>query len=61
MRLVKKTVNQDDIYTYHTFFADDVGSPGTDMTFLIFLMFLKGILVQIQLHVRHFVCLMMQR
>ncbi len=36
MRLVKKTVNQDDIYTYHTFFADDEGSPGTDMT-LIFL------------------------
>ncbi|MBU5915208.1 VOC family protein, partial [Vibrio cholerae O1] len=36
MRLVKKTVNQDDIYTYHTFFADDVGSPGTDMTFFAF-------------------------
>src|SRR5690625_2822703 len=36
MRLVKKTVNQDDIYTYHTFFADDVGSPGTDMTIFDF-------------------------
>ncbi|CAD2072895.1 Putative ring-cleaving dioxygenase MhqA [Jeotgalicoccus aerolatus] len=36
MRLVKKTVNQDDIQTYHTFFADDVGSPGTDMTFFDF-------------------------
>ncbi|WP_436854442.1 ring-cleaving dioxygenase MhqE [Staphylococcus caeli] len=36
MRLVKKTVNQDDIYTYHTFFADDEGSPGTDMTFFDF-------------------------
>ncbi|MCE5038795.1 ring-cleaving dioxygenase MhqE [Staphylococcus auricularis] len=36
MRLVKKTVNQDDIYTYHTFFADDVGHPGTDMTFFNF-------------------------
>ncbi len=36
MRLVKKTVNQDDIYTYHTFFADDVGSAGTDMTFFDF-------------------------
>ncbi|MCC5895929.1 MAG: VOC family protein [Alkalibacterium sp.] len=33
MRLVKKTVNQDDIQTYHLFFADDTGSPGTDMTF----------------------------
>ncbi|PIC79371.1 ring-cleaving dioxygenase [Sporosarcina sp. P18a] len=36
MRLVKKTVNQDDIQTYHTFFADDIGSPGTDMTFFDF-------------------------
>ncbi|CAG9623574.1 ring-cleaving dioxygenase [Sutcliffiella rhizosphaerae] len=36
MRLVKKTVNQDDIRTYHLFFADDKGSPGTDMTFFDF-------------------------
>ncbi|EHI71013.1 ring-cleaving dioxygenase [Streptococcus ictaluri] len=36
MRLVKKTVNQDDIHTYHTFFADDKGSAGTDMTFFDF-------------------------
>ncbi|WP_163540060.1 ring-cleaving dioxygenase [Gracilibacillus sp. YIM 98692] len=36
MRLVKKTVNQDDIQTYHLFFADDKGSPGTDMTFFDF-------------------------
>lgn len=36
MRLVKKTVNQDDIQTYHTFFADDIGSPGTDLTFFDF-------------------------
>src|SRR5690625_2182640 len=42
MRLVKKTVNQDDIYTYHTFFADDVGSPGTDMTFFDFPNIPKG-------------------
>lgn len=39
LRLVKKTVNQDDIDTYHLFFADDKGSPGTDMTFFDF----KGI------------------
>lgn len=39
MRLVKKTVNQDDINTYHLFFADDKGSAGTDMTFFDF----KGI------------------
>lgn len=36
MRLVKKTVNQDDIQTYHTFFADDEASPGTDLTFFDF-------------------------
>ncbi|WP_164669068.1 ring-cleaving dioxygenase [Virgibacillus doumboii] len=36
MRLVKKTVNQDDIQTYHLFFADDKGGPGTDMTFFDF-------------------------
>lgn len=36
MRLVKKTVNQDDIQTYHLFFADDIGNPGTDMTFFDF-------------------------
>ncbi len=42
MRLVKKTVNQDDIHTYHTFFADDVGSPGTDLTFFDFPNIPKG-------------------
>ncbi|PKK95585.1 MAG: ring-cleaving dioxygenase [Tenericutes bacterium HGW-Tenericutes-5] len=36
LRLVKKTINQDDINTYHLFFADDVGSPGTDVTFFDF-------------------------
>src|SRR5690625_3956614 len=36
MRLVKKTVNHDDIQTYHLFFADDTGNPGTDMTFFDF-------------------------
>ncbi|UBH09682.1 ring-cleaving dioxygenase [Macrococcus armenti] len=36
MRLVKKTVNQDDIETYHLFFADDAGNAGTDMTFFDF-------------------------
>ena len=36
MRLVKKTVNQDDIQTYHLYFTDDVGAPGTDMTFFDF-------------------------
>lgn len=36
MRLVKKNVNQDDLSTYHLFFADDRGSAGTDMTFFDF-------------------------
>lgn len=42
MRLVKKTVNQDDIKTYHLFFADDVGGAGTDMTFFDFPGIQKG-------------------
>ncbi|WP_202623305.1 VOC family protein [Alkalibacterium sp. MB6] len=42
MRLVKKTVNQDDIQTYHLFFADDKGSAGTDMTFFDFPGIQKG-------------------
>ncbi len=33
LRLVKKSVNQDDISAYHLFYADKAGSPGTDMTF----------------------------
>jgi glyoxalase family protein len=33
MRLVKKSVNQDDPGTYHLFYADRVGTPGTDFTF----------------------------
>ena len=33
MRLVKKSVNQDDPGTYHLFYADAAGSPGTDLTF----------------------------
>lgn len=43
MRLVKKTVNQDDIQTYHLFFADDQGSAGTDMTFFDFPGIPKGV------------------
>jgi glyoxalase family protein len=33
LRLVKKTVNQDDVSAYHLFYADAVGSPGSDVTF----------------------------
>ena len=43
MRLVKKTVNQDDIQTYHLFFADDKGHAGTDMTFFDFPGMTKGV------------------
>jgi glyoxalase family protein len=32
-RLVKKTVNQDDPTVYHLFYADEQGSPGSDLTF----------------------------
>ncbi|MDQ3674940.1 MAG: VOC family protein, partial [Gemmatimonadota bacterium] len=33
MRLVKKSVNQDSPGTYHLFYADAVGHPGSDLTF----------------------------
>ena len=33
LRLVKKSVNQDDPSTYHLFYADGDGNPGTDITF----------------------------
>lgn len=36
LRLAKKTVNQDDIHTYHLFFTDALASPGTDLTFFDF-------------------------
>ncbi|WP_247000884.1 VOC family protein [Halosolutus gelatinilyticus] len=33
LRLVKRSVNQDDVSVYHLFYADHEGSPGTSMTF----------------------------
>jgi glyoxalase family protein len=36
MRLVKKTVNQDDVGAYHLFYADGRANPGTDLTFFDF-------------------------
>ncbi len=33
MRLVKRTVNQDDTSAYHLFYGDGVASPGSDITF----------------------------
>src|SRR5687768_17229524 len=33
LRLVKKTVNQDDPTVYHLFYADEKGSAGADITF----------------------------
>jgi glyoxalase family protein len=33
MRLVKRSVNQDDVSAYHLFYADAAGTPGTDLTF----------------------------
>lgn len=33
MRLVKKTVNQDDVSAYHLFYGDETGKPGFDLTF----------------------------
>ena len=36
LRLVKKTVNQDQPSVYHLFYADEQGSPGADVTFFEF-------------------------
>lgn len=33
LRLVKQSVNQDDVSVYHLFYADQSGTPGTSMTF----------------------------
>lgn len=33
LRLIKKTVNQDDISVYHLFYGDERGNPGTEVTF----------------------------
>lgn len=33
MRLIKKTVNQDDVSAYHLFYGDGIASPGADLTF----------------------------
>src|SRR5438094_4878307 len=33
LRLVKKTVNQDDVSAYHLFYGDEVGRAGTEVTF----------------------------
>ncbi|MFC0472785.1 ring-cleaving dioxygenase [Halalkalibacter kiskunsagensis] len=33
LRLVKKSINQDDTSVYHLFYADERGNPGTDLTF----------------------------
>ena len=36
MRLIKKTVNQDETTAYHLFYGDGVASPGADLTFFDF-------------------------
>jgi glyoxalase family protein len=33
LRMVKKSVNQDDPTVYHLFYADEEGTPGSDITF----------------------------
>jgi glyoxalase family protein len=36
LRMIKKTVNQDDTSAYHLFYADGLASPGSDITFFDF-------------------------
>lgn len=42
LRLVKKSVNQDDVQTYHFFFGDKTGEPGMDLTFFTFQPVMQG-------------------
>lgn len=42
LRLVKKTVNQDNPAVYHLFYADEDGSPGADLTFFEYPGLVKG-------------------
>lgn len=42
LRLVAKTVNQDDPYVYHLFYGDEHGSPGFDLTFFEYPGALRG-------------------
>jgi glyoxalase family protein len=43
LRLVKKTVNQDDPTVYHLFYADEKGSPGADLTFFEYPGAMRGV------------------
>jgi glyoxalase family protein len=43
LRLVKKTVNQDDVTAYHLFFGDTTGEPGMDLTFFTFQPVAQGV------------------
>jgi glyoxalase family protein len=45
MRLVKKTVNQDNTSSYHMFYGDERGNLRTQFTFLIYLMLHKHTVV----------------
>jgi glyoxalase family protein len=56
MRLVKRSVNQDDPGTYHLFYADAEGNPGSDLTFFPWARFAPprlghGLAVEVQLEV----------
>src|SRR5262245_12824909 len=42
LRLVKKSVNQDDPTVYHLFYADEKGSAGTDLTFFEYPRAMRG-------------------
>ena len=43
LRLVKKTVNFDDPGTYHLYYGDETGRPGTIMTFFPWPMARRGV------------------
>lgn len=43
LRLVKKSVNQDQVEAYHLFFGDRTGEPGMDLTFFVFNGIARGV------------------
>jgi len=54
LRLIKKTVNFDDPSTYHLYYGDGVGSPGTVMTFFPWPGVRRGVLGSGQTHTTAF-------
>lgn len=47
LRLVKRTVNFDAPDVYHLYYGNEIGSPGTILTFFLMAIYLVGVKVQV--------------